>query len=138
MRHLTTPHALLALITIVATLPVLAEDKFDATAAKAGEGIFRTYCASCHGLKGVGDGEVAAVLKEPPTDLTKLSADNGGVFPLQHVSEATDGRHAVGGHGTREMPIWGGALKRSEGGLSEAEAQAKIRQLVHYIWSLQK
>lgn len=137
MGDLSAIRILLLLAGIAVALPALAEEQLDEAAAKAGEGIYRTYCASCHGLDAKGDGEVAEVLKQRPADLTRLSALNGGVFPRDAVIAATDGRQLVAGHGTREMPIWGGALKRSEGGLSEAQVQEKIRQLVHYIWSLQ-
>jgi len=140
MRHpMATLSVVLLLPTLIVANPARAEEKLDPAAAKAGEGIFRTYCASCHGLSGKGDGEIAGVLKQKPADLTRMSARNGGVFPLDQVRQATDGRHDVAGsHGTREMPVWGGALKRSEGGLSEDEAQEKINRLVHYIWSIQK
>lgn len=126
------------LATAALALPLVAEEKLDEVAAASGEGIYLTYCASCHGVGGGGNGEVAEVLKQAPTDLTRLSGPNGGDFPYDRMVETIDGRRGVGSHGTREMPIWGGALRRSEGGLSEPQAQTKIRQLVHYIWSIQR
>jgi mono/diheme cytochrome c family protein len=65
------------------------------------------YCASCHGLTGKGDGPVAAILKTPPTDLSRLSAANNGVFPVTRVYEIIDGRANVTAHGSRDMPVWG-------------------------------
>lgn len=138
MRVLTTRIGSMLLATVASALPVTVEEKPDELAATSGEGIYLTYCASCHGVGGGGNGEVAEVLKQAPTDLTRLSGPNGGDFPYDRMVETIDGRRGVGSHGTREMPIWGGALRRSEGGLSEAQAQAKIRQLVHYIWSIQR
>jgi hypothetical protein len=46
-------------------------------------------------------------LKSTPPDLTQLTKANGGVFPLERVYGAIDGRQQVKSHGTREMPIWG-------------------------------
>jgi hypothetical protein len=43
----------------------------------------------------------------PPSDLTVLSKNNGGIFPFNSVYEIIDGRKAVAAHGTREMPVWG-------------------------------
>jgi hypothetical protein len=40
-------------------------------------------------------------------DLTVLTRNNGGLFPVNRVIEIIDGRTQVKGHGTREMPIWG-------------------------------
>ena len=65
------------------------------------------YCASCHGLTGKGDGPVAAILKTPPTDLSRLSAANNGVFPVTRVYEIIDGRANVTAQGSRDMPVWG-------------------------------
>ena len=46
-----------------------------------GKAIYKTYCASCHGETGKGDGPAAGVLKPPPRDhtdyayMSKLSDD---------------------------------------------------------------
>jgi mono/diheme cytochrome c family protein len=42
---------------------------------------FATFCSACHGLSGKGDGEAASTLARAPSDLTQLSARNGGAFP---------------------------------------------------------
>jgi mono/diheme cytochrome c family protein len=66
-------------------------------------------CASCHGLRGKGDGPMKAHLVTAPSDLTTLTKRSGGAFPSQLVWEVIDGRTspAIGGHGTRDMPVWG-------------------------------
>ena len=46
-------------------------------------------------------------MKIAPSDLTVLSKNNGGVFPVERVISIIDGRDFVKGHGTRDMPIWG-------------------------------
>jgi hypothetical protein len=63
-------------------------------------------------VTGKGDGPVAKSLSEPPTDLTKLSEGNKGVFPLSRIYEVIDGRIQVEIHGTREMPVWGETYTR--------------------------
>ena len=62
-----------------------------------------------HGQSGKGDGGMIDILRTAPTDLTTLSRNNGGVFPFEHVYAVIDGRQAVKGHGSRDMPIWGKA-----------------------------
>ena len=45
-------------------------------------------CAACHGVTGKGDGPAAKSLIKSPTDLTKLSEANKGVFPISRVYAA--------------------------------------------------
>ena len=68
---------------------------------------YMNRCAVCHGASGKGDGGAIDILKTAPTDLTTLSKKNGGVFPFDRVYGVIDGRTAVKGHGSRDMPIWG-------------------------------
>ncbi|MDP3959661.1 MAG: c-type cytochrome [Pseudorhodobacter sp.] len=53
--------------------------------APTGAEDFATFCVSCHGPGGVGDGPVAAGLPKAPADLTAISARNGGTFPQAQV-----------------------------------------------------
>jgi mono/diheme cytochrome c family protein len=104
-----------------------------------------TSCASCHGERGKGDGPAARSLNKPPTDLTILSRNNKGVFPISRVYDAIDGRVEVIAHGTREMPVWGETytrqLKYPGSTLSKEtiEAMARLRMLavIEYISTLQ-
>jgi mono/diheme cytochrome c family protein len=66
---------------------------------------FDTKCAVCHGTDGKGLGPYAEQLKRPLPDLTTMAARNGGVFPGTQTYVLIEG--AGGGHGTREMPVWG-------------------------------
>lgn len=95
---------MLAALTLVASHLANAadRDKFD-----IGKNEFQNRCAVCHGPGGKGDGGAIDILKTTPTDLTQLSRKNGGVFPFDRVYAVIDGRQAVKGHGTRDMPIWG-------------------------------
>jgi mono/diheme cytochrome c family protein len=109
-----------------------------ATPAPAPDGatLFRTHCATCHGTSGRGDGPTAAAMRKAPTDLTGFARENGGVFPEQRLRRIIDGRD-VASHGTREMPVWGIALRLSpEGG--NASVEARITALVRYLQSIQE
>jgi mono/diheme cytochrome c family protein len=72
-----------------------------------GEQLYRRYCASCHGVSGLGDGPLAASLAPPPTDLTTLARRTGGKLDEAAVMMVIDGRRLVAQHGPRDMPVWG-------------------------------
>ena len=100
--------------------------------------LYATYCASCHGPTGHGDGPVAEALRVRPSDLTQLARGNGGVFPAEQTRRIIDGRDPhIRAHGTFEMPVWGDAFSRREG-LSEAEVRTRIEAIVRYLDSMQE
>ena len=115
-----------------------APDKPDTGAARVGKGLYKSYCASCHGKTGLGDGSLAEHLRTPPADLTELSRRNGDVFPLELVSKIIDGRKSVKGHGGADMPAWGDAFAKSGGGLTEEQVKVRVHSLTHFLWSIQK
>ena len=90
--------------TLIAALciasPAVAQDP------DAGEEFYRGYCAVCHGIEARGDGVMSEVLEIQPTDLTQLSASNGGRFPVYRVVRRIDGRDLLIAHGG-EMPLFG-------------------------------
>jgi mono/diheme cytochrome c family protein len=104
----------------------------------AGSTLYRTYCASCHGVSGRGDGPVAEHLRRPPGDLTRLALGNNGVFPEDRLVRIIDGRQMVRTHGDSDMPVWGDGLSRSIDGGDEALRQARIREIVKHLASLQQ
>ncbi|WP_413720992.1 c-type cytochrome [Silicimonas sp. MF1-12-2] len=82
-----------------------------ATAANAddperGKSLFADHCATCHGTNAMGNGPMAPVMAVRPSDLTKLSAGNGGTFPLDRVVRRIDGTTEVLAHGG-PMPLFG-------------------------------
>ena len=103
-------------------------------AAAAGGESFKTYCGSCHGLGAKGDGPLANDLRVAPADLTRISERNGGEFPFDNVRKIIDGREKVAGHGSKDMPVWGDAFKTTD---TERQAQERINQLTHFLWSIQ-
>jgi mono/diheme cytochrome c family protein len=106
---------------------------------EAGKLSYRRYCVVCHGLDGRGKGDMAKLLKVQPADLTQLSAKREGFFPFWDAYRAVDGRKEIWGHGSRDMPIWGTALKAEAGPDRGAELQAyaRILEIVYYIESIQ-
>jgi mono/diheme cytochrome c family protein len=101
-------------------------------------------CVACHGADGKG-GIYVDFLKTTPPDLTQLTKANGGVFPLERVYGAIDGRQQVKSHGTREMPIWGRDYQIRAGEHyygdviydSDAFVRGRILALVDYLNRLQ-
>jgi len=123
------------------SLSVAAEEstEFDKIAA---ESDYRLSCAVCHGRSGSGDGPFGKLLRIPPADLTRLSSDNGGIFPFGEILEIIDGRRMIPSHGIREMPIWGWQFRQEamdSKALLPAERQVsnRISNLAHYIATLQ-
>jgi len=131
-----------ATLTILATgiNPASAQDtSLQATGAME----YRISCAACHGTDGRGAGPLATVLKVRPTDLTQLSKNNHGAFPFLNVVKVIDGRTEVAGHGSREMPSFGGRYQEESEqayGLygSETVVRARIFELVYYLQTIQK
>lgn len=110
-------------------------DRLDRAAANRGEATYRTYCKSCHGKEGRGDGALAKDLKFPPANLAELAKRNGGEFPFEMVMETIEHGRSVRGHGSEAMPAWGDAFEMTS--QSEAEVKARMVDVANYLWSLQ-
>lgn len=133
----------LLLTSAICSTPALANE---IEKNQQGQTLFISSCATCHGVKGKGDGPVANNLIIKPTDLTTLTSKNTGEFPRQRVSKYIDGRSVISAHGSREMPVWGnifklqaienGILQNDKDGLENSIKQ-QIDQLVTYIEQLQ-
>ena len=106
-------------------------------AAVSGAYSFRTYCASCHGVDGKGEGPLAENLRFHPPDLTLIAKRMGGEFPTEKVVQIVDGRKPLKGHGGPDMPIWGDAFRNAETGYDDAAARAKVRLVVEYLKTIQ-
>ena len=115
-------------------LPQPAGTKADTTEGRL---LFTTYCASCHGLGGIGQGPAAAAMRRPLPDITGLALANGGVFPLERTRRIIDGRE-IESHGNRDMPVWGDAFKAVPGGHSDATVRARINAIVEYLAAIQR
>jgi len=105
----------------------------------SGLGMFKEYCAPCHGMDGKGNGPTAAALKKAPADLTMLAARNGGKFPDTRVYGFIQGTDEVTAHGSREMPVWG-QIFRSMATTTERDTleHQRIANLTEYLKKIQK
>ena len=105
-----------------------------------GPGLFRAYCASCHGADGLGNGPVASSLRVEVPDLTQIARRHGGRFPADRIRRIIDGRAPRPPHGTRDMPVWGHAFRVATGRDPQSEAQSDrlIELLVQYLQSIQR
>ncbi len=133
-------HIVPAALAVFLALPAAADE----TADRA-RGDFIMLCAPCHGPSGIGDGPQAAHLAKKPADLSHVTARYGR-FPEDRIFETIAGLDMPGGHGTREMPIWGdvfvtegvGKSTKIEDAMKASdEASRRIMALVHYIETLQ-
>ena len=112
-----------ALLTVMALGSVLLSGvSVRAQNQAEGRKLYTSYCSTCHGDKGKGDGMAAKSLPAKPADHT-----NGTVMNQHNDKFLTDiiskGGSAVGK--SSFMPSWGGALEEKQ-----------IRDLVAFIRSL--
>jgi mono/diheme cytochrome c family protein len=133
----TAPSLCISLIPVFlfwigASLSFAQEDEISG----AGRFQYQTYCATCHGVSGAGDGRMADVLLSKPADLTRLSKGNEGKFPFWRVYRVIDGREEVKAHGPRSMPIWGSWFQKTEG--NDLLVTGRIFELVYYLKSIQE
>ncbi|NNE43834.1 MAG: cytochrome c [Gemmatimonadetes bacterium] len=110
--------------------------------AELGAELYRGYCVNCHGDVGRGDGPLAAILKVPTPDLTRIAARNDGVYPAETVTRQINGMEYLLPHGTGLMPVWGVVLNpdfQQGGDHNGAEvARRQIEALVEHVGSLQE
>ncbi|MEE8314666.1 MAG: cytochrome c [Myxococcota bacterium] len=104
----------------------------------AGRERFLRYCSSCHGQEAMGSGPVAATLKRPPADLTRIAVRRGEFDP-DFVAKYIDGRIRIGAHGPADMPVWGRRLDdRNEELYQETRlTSVAISLIVDYLESIQ-
>ena len=77
-----------------------------------GKDLFKSYCASCHGLDAKGNGPMAASLKVAPSNLRRISIRNHDTFPMMRIEKIISGEELTSGHGSSEMPVWGPIFSR--------------------------
>jgi mono/diheme cytochrome c family protein len=102
----------------------------------SGQELYHVYCATCHGADGHGAGPAAAAMKAAMPDLTLLTKNSGGKFPLMKVSQVIQGDVVVISHGSREMPIYGDMFRDIK--RDETFVKQRVSLLTGYIQSIQK
>ena len=121
----------------VAQTPKVEKSSVPYTAPTDGQGMYRTYCAVCHGVRGKGDGPAAPAMKQKVTDLTMLAKSNGGKFPEERVYNSIAGDANLPAHGSSEMPTWGYIFKRISSSTDEREAVVRLKTLTEYVKKIQ-
>jgi len=105
--------------------------------SRDGQALFQAYCAVCHGVQGRGEGPMAASLKVPPPDLTRIAARHGGAYPDALMQRIIAGEERLpSGHGTRNMPVWGPVF--SQVAWDQDLGRLRIHNLSGYIRRLQE
>lgn len=124
---------------IAQTKPQIRQVPITPTSPASGKQMYNTYCATCHGLDGKGGGPAAVALKQSPTDLTLLTRNNSGKFPDAHIYAVLKFGVETPAHGSKEMPVWGPALRSLSQGSSAAQMTEtqRIVNLTSYLRSLQ-
>lgn len=138
MKRTMIAAVLVSTAIICGPTAALAKDKID-----LGKQEYDSNCAVCHGETGKGDGPYREFISKIP-DLTVLSKNNGGVFPITRVYEIIDGRQEIKAHGPRDMPIWGTdySIRAAEKYMDveydpEAYVRTHILSLIDYLYRLQ-
>lgn len=122
------------------TLLMLAASQASAQ-EESGKREYINSCAACHGTSGHGDGPLAELLTVEVSDLTKLSANNGGTFPLDDIMRFVDGRSSIRAHG-QDMPVWGERFVAEASNIvtryeAEKVAQRRLLALALYLQTVQ-
>lgn len=98
---------------ILASLPALAllaacATSSDMPDASEGERLFADNCTACHDYRGTGSAQLVGGQAAP--DLTRISARNGGTFPVAQVLSQIDG-YGRGKVSAEVMPEFGELLQ---------------------------
>ncbi len=118
-----------------------------AIAEDVGHNEYMTACAVCHGQDGLGNGPLSHYLTVEVPDLTTLSQQNGGEFPMLEIIQVIDGRSGIRSHGEADpsglMPVWGDRFSdtaKEDVGFYGAElvVRGRILTLAEYLQSIQK
>ncbi len=107
------------------------------TPAASGQEMYLSYCASCHGRDGRGQGPAAPALKSAVPDLTALARANHGKFPADHAYSVLAGKTELSAHGSADMPVWGPIFRRLGQG-SIGEEHLRVVNVTKYRESIQE
>jgi mono/diheme cytochrome c family protein len=102
---------------------------------QSGAYLYKTFCASCHGDHGRGDGPAADLTTPRAPDLSLLQRKGGGTFPRAQVMAILEGSTPQAGHDTA-MPNWRNVLLRDARN-DEGAYRKRLDALVSHLESLQ-
>lgn len=107
---------------------------------------YDSKCATCHGLKGEGDGPMALYLTHKVADLRTLARANNGILPVSEMYDVIVADKQLPAHGSREMPVWGReyrieATTKPQDGSAPSDRESFVRSrvlaIIEYIGRLQ-
>ncbi len=132
-KQLSILGSLLGLIFVSQSLAYAAD-------ANQGKEMYVQYCSSCHGQDGRGDGAVSPFLKVQVPDLTILKKNNKGIYPVDQVILAIDGRRKLRSHGDPKMPVWGESFSRESKDPKSGEVTVGLKEkaITEYVATLQR
>ena len=103
----------------------------------SGAYLYRAFCATCHGETGMGDGPVADIAGRRPADLTVLTRNSGGTYPLDRVMRVLENAEPIPGHEPPAMPNWQNVFKATERG-DERVIRKRLEALAEHVETLQQ
>jgi len=132
----------ISLVALLATANLALAEKAKELTDIVGKKEFITYCGSCHGSNGKGDGPIVHFLERKPPSLTQLSKNNNGAYPFERIWGVFDGSYVITEHGSSVMPIWGyrfvqEAQQNNESDISTT-ARAKALNIILYLQVIQE
>jgi mono/diheme cytochrome c family protein len=130
--------SLLLLRCFLSLLLLLSSATALAAEVKQGKMFYIQYCSACHGQEGHGNGPVSRYINVKIPDLSLLKKNNHGVYPLDQVLSAIDGRRDVRAHGDRQMPVWGEVFTIEERKYPEQSGGLKAKLIADYVATLQR
>ena len=132
-KQLSVWGSILSLVFVVQSTAYAAD-------AQQGKEMYMQYCSSCHGPDGKGSGSVSAFLKVKVPDLTLLKKNNKGIYPMDQVILAIDGRRKVRSHGDPKMPVWGESFSNEAKDAKTAEVTISLKEkaIAEYVATLQR
>lgn len=135
-RHVAIATIVALVLLAIATVAARAQD----FSGYSGAQLYTRFCASCHGVTGLGDGPVAASFKIIVPDLTRIAQRHGGAFPEDQVSRIIDGREKLPPHGSRDMPVWGFEFLGQNAARPEPQRRTEelIARLTEHLRSMQQ
>ena len=134
---MTFRYSVLAVLALSACVENADETRVDVLRGKQ---LFAENCAVCHGTNAEGAGIASLGLGAPPPGLTRLTIENGGVFPRERVLAVIDGldRH---NNPMATMPEFGagdlGPLIQVENNGLSTPTPAIMLALATYLESIQ-
>lgn len=138
LRRVPIPVFLLMASVVVSVCGQTMKPPRTAVVPVDGASIFRTNCATCHGLDGRGKGPTSKALKGEVPDLTKLSQRNDRAFPAIHVQNiimfGTD--DLLPAHGSKDMPIWGPIFHEID--FDQDLGNVRLENVTRYLESIQR